>query len=129
MRPAQASQIPTVVITDASPSDLFTLFVVDPDAPDPSNPTRAQILHALITNIPGGDVPRGTVVTPYRGPAPPSGVHRYTFLLYKQPGNRIEIQDPSTGAAGRSYFNVANFANGIRLGDAVAGDYFLSSPQ
>lgn len=130
LQPSQAAQPPTIVISGADAGDLFTLFFIDPDVPDPANPVIAQVLHGLITNIPGGDVTRGTVVTTYLGPAPPSGVHRYTFLLYKQPGgNRIEVQDPSTGNFGRSFFNVANFANGLGLGDPVAGDYFLSSPQ
>ncbi len=42
----------------------------------------------MVVNIPGGDLSKGTVLTPYAGPSPPkgSGLHRYIFLVYKQQG-------------------------------------------
>jgi phosphatidylethanolamine-binding protein (PEBP) family uncharacterized protein len=32
---------------------LFTLVMVDPDAPSPDHPTMAQWLHWIVANIPG----------------------------------------------------------------------------
>jgi phosphatidylethanolamine-binding protein (PEBP) family uncharacterized protein len=39
-----------------------------------------------VTNIPGSQVDKGTVLAPYMGPAPPPGTghHRYVFVVFKQ---------------------------------------------
>jgi phosphatidylethanolamine-binding protein (PEBP) family uncharacterized protein len=62
-------------------------------------------LHWLVINIPGLDVKRGEVITPYMGPAPPKGRHRYVFLLYKQSG-RLSAKNPHS----RQNFTVHQFA-------------------
>ena len=69
----------------------FALSCIDPDAP------MGDFIHWFIYNIPaataeipqGGSLPAGAqeVVndfgkTPYGGPCPPSGTHRYFFVLY-----------------------------------------------
>jgi phosphatidylethanolamine-binding protein (PEBP) family uncharacterized protein len=42
--------------------------------------------HWLVTNIPGSQVNKGTVLAPYMGPGPPPGTghHRYVFVVFKQ---------------------------------------------
>jgi phosphatidylethanolamine-binding protein len=127
LEPPQAAELPEIVISGASPDTLYTLIVTDPDAPTPSNPIRGQILHGVITNIANGAVSEGDVVTPYRGPGPPAGVHRYIFLLYEQPGE-VQLPDYSAGENGRTGFNVTAYAQENGLGDPVAGAYFLSRP-
>lgn len=44
--------------------------------------------HWLVTNIPGDRVAEGTVLSQYIGAGPPekTGLHRYVYLVYKQPG-------------------------------------------
>ena len=60
--------------------DLFTLLIVDPDAPYPSDPSKKYFLHFLIVNT-------KEIKASYHPPNPPrdSPPHRYMILLYKQP--------------------------------------------
>ncbi len=68
------------------PTDgLYTLVMIDPDAP-PKEPGKAW-LHWIVTNIPEGDISQGQEYVPYSAPTPPSGMHKYIFLLYKQYGS------------------------------------------
>lgn len=77
----------------------FALIVDDPDAPDPKAPKMTYV-HWVLYNIPAGitalagGMTRGTLPpgtregitdgkgTPYVGPCPPIGRHRYFFKLY-----------------------------------------------
>jgi len=77
----------------------LALIVDDPDAPDPAAPKRTWV-HWVLYNIPpiatglpegisSRDLPVGTGQglndwkrTPYGGPCPPVGRHRYFFKLY-----------------------------------------------
>lgn len=50
-------------------------------------PCSREWLHWMVTNIPsGGTANQGHEVTPWRGPSPPVGTHRYVFLLFEQVG-------------------------------------------
>jgi hypothetical protein len=85
LAPPEAAAAPNVTIVSGGEA-LFTLLTLDPDAPDPANPTRRSILHYLVTNVPaGGAASEGTEVTPWGGGRPPSGTHRYVFLAYPPP--------------------------------------------
>jgi Raf kinase inhibitor-like YbhB/YbcL family protein len=75
----------------------FALIIDDPDAPDPANPKMTWV-HWVLYNIPGPadtlvegvkKLPEGTLEglndwkqTGYRGPCPPTGIHRYFHKLY-----------------------------------------------
>jgi phosphatidylethanolamine-binding protein len=75
---------------------MFTLSLIpDPDAPSRAEPTRREFLHWLVGNIPGNDVVAGDALTAFVGSGPPagSGLHRYVFLLYQQPG-KITFDEP-----------------------------------
>jgi len=69
--------------------NLYTVIMVDPDAPEPGNAMWKNILHWMVINIPengkinhkGGD---GDTVIEYAEPAPPFGSHRYTQILLRQ---------------------------------------------
>lgn len=65
---------------------LYALMLVDPDVPSRTNRSLAEAVHWQVINIPGDDVTKGQPVFDYSGPAPSqnSGLHRYTFLVYKQ---------------------------------------------
>lgn len=64
------------------------------------------------------------VLTQCRGPAPPIGVHRYVFLLYKQP-EKIKFEGPDPDH--RFHFKVAAEAEKYNLGEPEAVIYFSST--
>ena len=93
LAPFQTHQVPRVTfsphtegVASDNYSDLYTLLLVDPDAPSRVNHSMREFIHWVVVNIPGNDVAMGTEVMSYLGPAPPysSGLHRYVFCLYKQ---------------------------------------------
>jgi len=89
---------PTIVLPSIP---LTTLIMHDPNSSQPS------WLHWLITNIPNGDIIKGSVIVPYNGPSPPpgTGVHNYKFELYKQ-RNQINISSLE-----RNHFSPSDFMN------------------
>lgn len=112
----------------------FTLVLVDPDAPSPSNPARRFILHWLLTDIPhdGEEVSEaisGNEIAPYMPPAPPEGAHRYIFLLYQQTEPlSVTLGDPALPAT-RTGFQPEDFAAQYGLGDPVAITFFFAQPE
>ncbi|KAJ3693882.1 hypothetical protein LUZ60_009362 [Juncus effusus] len=99
---------------------LYTLVMVDPDAPNPSNPTLREYLHWLVTDIPATtDVSFGKEVICYESPEPRSGIHRMVFALFRQIGRETVIA-PQV----RSNFNTRHFARQHNLGLPVAAAFF-----
>ncbi|KAJ7448692.1 PEBP-like protein [Mycena galericulata] len=74
---------------------FYTLAMFDPDAPSAAQPTSSQFRHWVITGLkPTEDLTAPVLQTApaanaYRPPAPPkgSGIHRYTFVLFREPPN------------------------------------------
>lgn len=87
LTPTQVKDQPEVT-WEAEAGALYTLLMVDPDAPSRQEPTYREILHWLVINVPGNKVADGQVVAEYIGSGPPegSGLHRYVFLVFKQEG-------------------------------------------
>ncbi|XP_049304328.1 protein D1-like isoform X1 [Bactrocera dorsalis] len=85
LTPTQVKDQPTVS-WEAEDDVLYTLIMVDPDAPSRAEPTSREILHWLVINIPGNKVAEGQTVAEYIGSGPPegTGLHRYVFLVFKQ---------------------------------------------
>lgn len=81
-----------VVHWDTESDQLYTLIMVDPDAPSRNAPEFRSFRHWVVTNIPGSDVAKGNEISEYYKPKPPkrTGLHRYVFLIYKQTNGRIE---------------------------------------
>jgi hypothetical protein len=88
---------------------LYALLMVDADAGlkvassgSGNKATLHENVHWVVLNIPQSNVQEGTVVVPYKGPAPTygSGVHRYVFSLYKQKKAFTQQQVDSS----RAYF-------------------------
>nr|XP_034593521.1 protein FLOWERING LOCUS T-like isoform X3 [Setaria viridis] len=52
-RPSAVAARPRVEIGGTDLRQSYTLVMVDPDAPNPSNPTLREYLHWLVTDIPG----------------------------------------------------------------------------
>ncbi|KAI8975943.1 phosphatidylethanolamine-binding protein [Pilobolus umbonatus] len=67
---------------------FFIIYQVDPDAPTRENPTYSPYRHWVMVNTPSSsDFTKACELSSYIGPAPPpgTGLHRYIFLLYRQP--------------------------------------------
>lgn len=60
--------------------------------------TYREVRHWLVMNIPDSTVERGDEVFGYIGAGPPknTGLHRYTFLIYKQPRGKIKHNENRT---------------------------------
>lgn len=82
---------PTATTTE----QLYTLAMIDPDAPSQRWPFLGEVLHWLVMNVPGDRIADGDTLFAYipSGPPPFTGLHRYVFLVFAQPNGRIECVD------------------------------------
>ncbi|KAI4963455.1 hypothetical protein ZWY2020_059890 [Hordeum vulgare] len=120
LRPSQVANQPTVRITGRAGS-LYTLVMVDPDVPRPSDPSNGSTsIGTLVTDIPeGGEVGLGTEVVAYEKPQPTAGIHRLVFVVFRQAA-REAIYAPGW----RSNFVTRDLAECYSLGAPVAAAYF-----
>ncbi|KAJ1379157.1 Phosphatidylethanolamine-binding, conserved site [Sesbania bispinosa] len=130
IKPSLAAERPYVRILGASDSgSLYTLVMVDPDAPSPSEPTYREWLHWVVVDIPeGSDATQGRELVMYMGPCPPAGIHRYVFVAFKQTssGAVVGVGPPPQV---RANFNTRRFASQHHLGLPVAAIYFNSHKE
>ena len=79
LTPSGTKEEPLVKYNSNS-NELYTIVLYDP------NSIYGTYIHWSTINIPGDDISKGSIVIPYMGPHPPSGsgIHNYTFQLYKQ---------------------------------------------
>lgn len=126
LTPKDVREAPSVSY-EADPKSFYTLIMSDPDAPSRKEPTRKEWNHWLVGNIPGSDVQKGDVISEYVGAGPPkdTGLHRYVFFLYKQPG-KIKFDEPKKSKTDgkRANFSSEAFAKKYKLGSPVAGNFF-----
>ncbi|XP_034112387.1 protein D2 [Drosophila albomicans] len=127
LTPTQVKDQP-LVEWSADPNDFYTLVMTDPDAPSRADPKFREFKHWVLVNIAGNDVSTGEALAEYIGSGPPkdTGLHRYVFLLYKQPG---KLQFDGARVSNRSRrnrpkFHVARFAEHHQLGNPVAGTFY-----
>ncbi|EDV48021.1 protein D2 [Drosophila erecta] len=127
LTPTQVQNQPKVE-WDADPNALYTLILTDPDAPSRKEPKFREWHHWLVVNIPGNQVDNGVVLTAYVGAGPPqgTGLHRYVFLVYKQPQKLTcnEPKIPKTSGDKRANFSTSKFMSKYKLGDPIAGNFF-----
>jgi len=102
--------------------------MTDPDAPSRSNPKVREFKHWVVGNIKGTDVDGGEVLSGYVGSGPPkdTGLHRYVFLVYKQPA-KLDFDEERVGSNsrnGRPNFKAAAFAEKYNLGNPIAGNFY-----
>ncbi|KAM7359464.1 uncharacterized protein ACRADG_012882 [Cochliomyia hominivorax] len=112
----------------AQAGTYYTLIMTDPDAPSRKEPKMREWHHWLVVNIPGDNLSKGEVLTEYVGSGPPkdSGLHRYTFLMFRQP-KKMKFDEKhlsKTQAAGREKFSTKNFIKKYNLGAPIAGNFY-----
>ncbi|KAL1458528.1 hypothetical protein WDU94_008670 [Cyamophila willieti] len=122
LTPTQVKSEPQLHWT-AEPEVKYTVVMEDPDAA-----SSTGFLHWLVVNIPGSAIISGQVKAEYVGSGPPkgTGLHRYIFYVYKQPGD-IEFTEPfaSKSSAGeRLHFSSTKFAAKYNLGSPIAGNFY-----
>lgn len=107
---------------------IYRILLIDPDAPSRKNPKFREWHHWLIGNIPGSEIAKGDVLSDYIGSGPPkdTGLHRYVFLLYKQPGKLTFDERRLTNRSGqnRGNFSIRKFATKYKLGDPIAANMY-----
>ncbi|KAL9263485.1 VERNALIZATION 3-like protein [Drosera capensis] len=119
-RPSQVVSQPRVEIGGNDLRTFYTLIMVDPDAPSPSDPNLREYLHWLVTDIPGTTgATFGQEVVCYENPQPSSGIHRFIFVLFQQIG-RQTVYAPGW----RQNFITRDFAQAYNLGPPVAAVFF-----
>ncbi|XP_064550188.1 protein D3 [Drosophila montana] len=129
LQPLQVRDEPTVHWI-AGKDDYYTLLMTDPDVPEKMYPQLKEYLHWLVVNIPGDHKSLGDVRVGYVGatPAKGSGLHRYVFLLYKQPDYlKFDFDHvPKHSDRSRIKFSTREFVQKYNLGFPLAGNFFTS---
>lgn len=136
LTPTQVKNQPKITLPKYNDDEtLYTLLMLDPDAPSRINPANGEIRHWLVGNIPAyGQVADGDTIAEYVGSGPPqgSGLHRYIFLLFKQSnGQKIDFKaqnetfSTKTSREGRVKTNTKNLIEkyGLEL-PPVAGNFY-----
>ncbi|XP_037031506.1 protein D3-like [Bradysia coprophila] len=117
------------VTWEAKESTYYTLMLIDPDALSRRFPILSEVRHWLVMNIPGSAVENGDEVIEYRGSGASrfTGLHRYIFLVYKQPNGIITHNEPHTSNASiihRLRTSASKLAKKYNLGDPEFGNFF-----
>ncbi|KAL6074466.1 Phosphatidylethanolamine-binding protein 1 [Balamuthia mandrillaris] len=147
LRPQQVRQVPRLRLASSSAAEaeggrssaLYTVMLVDPDAPSPLDPKFKAWLHWLAVNVPLSsdddelEPEKGFAIAEYVGAAPgkDSGKHRYTFLVYEQPGvidveNETVIKSRGCGFAPRRSFQPSAFQQKHGLSSLLAFNMFYA---
>ncbi|XP_023947595.1 protein D2 isoform X1 [Bicyclus anynana] len=127
LTPTQVKDVPSVS-WDAQPDVFYTLAMTDPDAPSRKEPTFREWHHWLVGNIAGNDVASGDTLSAYIGSGPPpgTGLHRYVYLVYRQP-SKLQFDEerlPNNSGDKRGGFSISKFAKKYNLGDPIAGNFY-----
>jgi len=130
LTPTQVKNPPNFSWEGADPKKFYVLCMTDPDVPSRKEPKYREWHHYLVANIPGSDIAKGEVLSEYVGSGPPkdSGKHRYVFLIYEQPEKLTFDEKRLTNRSmdGRANFSIRNFAKKYKLGEAIAGNFYLA---
>nr|CBY25183.1 flowering locus T protein [Fragaria vesca] len=116
LKPSHVINRPRVQIGGDDLRNFYTLVMVDPDAPSPSDPNLEEYLHWLVTDIPATTAASfGQEILSYESPRPSMGIHRFVLVLFHQLG-RQTVYAPGW----RQNFNTREFAENCNLGSPVA---------
>ncbi|KAF8652906.1 hypothetical protein HU200_062331 [Digitaria exilis] len=136
LKPSQVANEPRIEIAGRDMRTLYTLVMVDPDSPSPSNPTKREYLHWLVTDIPEStnvsfvyawtfsdklysNYISGNEVVSYESPKPTAGIHRFVFVLFRQ-----SVRQTIYAPGWRPNFNTRDFSALYNLGPPVASVFF-----
>lgn len=99
LTPSQVKDKPQVT-WNAEKDAYYTLVMTDPDATSRTNPDLREIRHWLVMNIPECAIGLGDEVIEFigSGPQKSTGLHRYVFLVYKQPNGKIIHNEPRSSS-------------------------------
>lgn len=125
LTPRQVKDKPTV--DWPTKQELYTVAMVDLDAPSRKDPSSREVLHWLVVNIPGKDISKGETLAEYIGAGPPKGtdLHRYVFIVYHQVNHHIihsTLKVTNTSSIGRSKYSIKKFAQQHHL-HVLAGKF------
>ncbi|KAK4790546.1 hypothetical protein SAY86_017850 [Trapa natans] len=120
--PSWVTLKPKVEILGGDLRSFFTLVMIDPDVPGPSDPYLREHLHWIVTDIPGTtDATFGKEMVSYETPRPNIGIHRFVFVLFKQKRRQGQgVKPPDV----RDGFSTRKFAEENELGLPVAAVFF-----
>ncbi|KHN76313.1 OV-16 antigen [Toxocara canis] len=130
MSPRNLRFAPRVTLT-VDPESTFTLVMIDPDNLSRKNPSVAEWLHWLVTNIPASNINEGINGGQHQcaygspAPQPRTDIHRYIILLFEHQGRRVQVPKVSS----RAKFSVKQFMEKNKLGDPIAGNFFLAQHE
>ncbi|XP_050973085.1 phosphatidylethanolamine-binding protein 4 [Labeo rohita] len=122
---------PQVQLPSADEKKKYTLLMVDPDAPSRQKPSRSYWRHWLLVDIKGKALRRGDVsgveLSAYTRPIPPqgTGLHRYQFYVYEQPGGQSLSLSPQEDSS-RGNWDPQAFVQRFGLATPVASLQFLT---
>lgn len=130
LTPTQVKNKPTVKWT-AKDTEYYTLAMIDPDAPSRASPKFREWHHWLLGNIYGGDMNKAEVLSDYIGAGPPkgTGLHRYVFLVYKQPEKcnfSKVLKLHSNSGDNRGKFSISKFSQEYKIGLPIAGNFYVA---
>jgi hypothetical protein len=128
LAPSATAEEPTVTLQGAASDKLYALLLVDPDAPDPDAPTYRSFLHWLVVDIPGGkgQASSGLTLVRYKAASPPTGTHRYMFLVFEQRAHSTETEIRKETPPERNDFSVSDWLKVTGLGAPQGFSFFLS---
>ncbi|CAB3219860.1 unnamed protein product [Arctia plantaginis] len=129
LMPSSVQETP-IVEWDADSNQFYTLAMIDADPPSRAEPTAREYQHWLVGNVPGANIEEGERLSDYIGSGPPAGtgLHRYVFLVYQQPG-KLTFDEPrltNVLSSERGGFSIADFAIKYSMGDPIAGNFYQS---
>ncbi|KAF8133521.1 phosphatidylethanolamine-binding protein [Mycena galopus ATCC 62051] len=131
--PAEADIGADGLVSTEAREAKYTVAMFDPDAPSAAQPTSAQFRHWVITGLTPTDDPTAPALQPtpaanvYRPPGPwkGTGVHRYTFALFREPPNFVlpaDAADRDPDVVARRHWDARVFAE--RYGLQMVGATF-----
>lgn len=129
---------PIVKYPQAQDGSLYTLIMMDPDADLPNNGSwpdvktpgqHAPVRHWVIGNLDAtslrtGNFSGGTTVSPFVGPSPPYGSHRYGQFLFEQ-FEKFDFEDLASKPI--IQWDYKGFLGQYALGDkAIASNWHIT---
>lgn len=120
--PKDSIEAPVMTFGGMESGRSYCVIMTDPDAPSRAEPTYREFIHWVVSDAFGAE-PK--TVVDYVGPGPPcnSGVHRYVFLCYEQPGD-ADVKSLATAFEGRGGKKADAAAKAAGLGPLKAVAYW-----